>query len=108
MNAGFERVMCAWAVRLSSSPQGCCGVLPYAAAVQRVVLAEYAVLVECAVPADGAVLAPGAGLRTNGTPSFRPESSAHSSRAAARSIRCSRAKAADPWCHPAARRAATM
>src|SRR5438094_8093197 len=88
--------------------QWCCGAVPYVVAVQRVVLAEHGALVECAVLADDAVLAPGAGPRTTGRPSFRPESSAHSTRAVARSIRCSRAKAAGPWCHPAAPRAATM
>ena len=36
----------------------CCGVVPYAVAVQRVVLAEYAVLVDHAVLVDRVVLAP--------------------------------------------------
>src|SRR5436190_12637825 len=108
VSACVERVTCAWAIWLSSPLQCCYGVLPCAAAVQRAVLAEHAVPVECAVLADDAVLAPGAGPRTTGRPSFRPESSAHSSRAVARSTRCSRAKAAGPWCHPAARRAATL
>src|SRR5437879_2398418 len=85
------------------------GAVERVVALQRVVaLAQYAVLVDRAVPAHGAVPAPYAGLRTTGTRPFRRESCARSARAAARSIRRTRAKAADPWNPPAARCAATV